>query len=162
MRRLASSIFAPLTCDFLNRFSILVLLVQKALLPCGTRETNPTLLLQIPFRSFFEGNRHENEHLLYFLVVLLCARTSDDSQQSTDLVQQGQSRLGSSIVDSVLVITNLVLSNVCLGSLHPVAVWCIGSRFFARQAWLRTSFLAPLLVWFNYGLFVFLARILRQ
>lgn len=154
IRRLASSIFAPLTLDFLNRFSILMLLVQRALFPSSTciREGNPSLLLQVPVQ-FYDSNRHENEHLLYFLVVLLCARTPDDSQNPRNSVQQRRSRLYSFIIDNIIVSANLVLSIICLGSLRPMALWCIGSRFFSRQAWLGTSFLAPLFVWF-------LARIL--
>ena len=158
VRRLASSIFAPVTFDFLNRISILMLLVQRVLLPFGTSEADPSFLRQIPVRFNY---RHENENLLLFLVVILFPRRSEDSQQPTISVQR-QSRHSSSInIDSILVVTNLVLSLLCLGSLRPMAIWCIGSRFFSRQPWLRASFLAPLLGWLNYWVLVFLARILR-
>lgn len=149
--------FSPLSFGSIIRLSVILLLIEKtALRPGRGNEGFPNHPLQSCFRSS-ENDQLPKDQLLY-LVVIFCIELLGEHRDE-DNATSTHRRIGTEFMlfhdslftEQLWLATNLIFSLMCLGSLLPMAIWCIAALSASRRARGETTLAALLSIWLSYG-----------
>ncbi len=149
LQNYCSSFLAPFPFDFLDRLSILLLLFKKIIDSSDVKATSHLHLLSTSISSCDDDNNPKAEIL--YLVIIICGGLATDHGSNTNFstVQQ-RGRRSLNIARYLLLAANLMISVLCVGSLLPMAVWCMGSHFLSQQIWCDTSLFISFFIWINF------------
>ena len=154
LQKVCAFLFAPLSFDSMNRVSMLMLLFERTVFRPALQSEKKLHMLQTYFRS------NDNEPLLkdqlVYLVVIFSAGLSRECrhEEPSTLGNPPENENRSSdphilLNERLFLITNLIFSVLCFGSLLPMVMWCITTFYASRPIRGETTFLALVSIWIS-------------